>query len=228
MQIYKITNIINNKIYIGKDTKNRTNYYGSGIIINFAIRKYGKENFKKEILQECNSIEELNEAEKHWIKELNSIRPNGYNITKGGDGGDTYSNRSEESKKLTSLKLSIKLKEHKTSDETKRKIGLANKIKNTGHIHSKEHKVKIGLAHKGMKRSKITCENISKSLLGKPLSKEHKEKLKFAHIGLKQSKETILKRKDSMKKINQKEYRKKISESMKIVWKKKLKLQEDK
>ena len=47
MEIYKITNLINNKIYIGKDTTSDPNYFGSGLLINRAFKKYGKENFTK-------------------------------------------------------------------------------------------------------------------------------------------------------------------------------------
>lgn len=47
MVIYKTTNLINGKIYIGQDSKDRPNYYGSGKLIHRAIKKYGKENFKK-------------------------------------------------------------------------------------------------------------------------------------------------------------------------------------
>jgi hypothetical protein len=63
MIIYKTTNLINGKIYIGKDSKNNSKYLGSGLLLKRAILKYGKENFKKEILEECSSIEELNQRE---------------------------------------------------------------------------------------------------------------------------------------------------------------------
>jgi hypothetical protein len=93
MQVYKITNVVNGKIYIGKDIVSDKNYYGSGVLIKRAIEKYGKENFKKEILEECNSNNELCEKEKYWINYYNSTNLNiGYNISKGGDGGDTLSN----------------------------------------------------------------------------------------------------------------------------------------
>lgn len=91
MIIYKTTNNINGKIYVGKDEKNNPEYYGSGLLLNRAIKKYGKNNFTKEILEVCKSREELNEREIFWIKELNATI-DGYNIALGGSGGDTYTN----------------------------------------------------------------------------------------------------------------------------------------
>ncbi len=92
MQIYKITNLINGKIYIGKDEKDQPSYLGSGLIIKQAIKKYGKENFKKEILDSCHSSEELCEKEKIWIQKSGSLYPRGYNISLGGNGGNILEN----------------------------------------------------------------------------------------------------------------------------------------
>jgi hypothetical protein len=93
MEIYKITNLINGKIYIGKDTTSDKNYYGSGVLIKRSIKKYGIENFKKEILEICSSNDELCLKEMYWIDFFNSSNLEiGYNISKGGDGGDTISN----------------------------------------------------------------------------------------------------------------------------------------
>lgn len=94
MQIYKTTNIVNNKIYIGFDTKDRDDYLGSGKLIKRAIKKYGIENFRKEILEKCQTKDEFCEREKFWIKKLNSYNSVGYNIANGGEGGDTYTNNS--------------------------------------------------------------------------------------------------------------------------------------
>lgn len=102
--IYQITNNINKKIYIGK-SKNikerwqehiresyisedlwKQNYRHVQTPIHKAIRKYGKENFSFEILEECLE-EELNNKEKCWIALKNSTNKNiGYNISRGGDG----------------------------------------------------------------------------------------------------------------------------------------------
>jgi hypothetical protein len=93
MQIYKIINCLNSKIYIGKDTSSDPNYYGSGVIINRAIKKYGIENFTKEIIDTAEAKADLAEKEKYWISFYNSTdKEIGYNISKGGDGGDTISN----------------------------------------------------------------------------------------------------------------------------------------
>ena len=87
MYIYKITNKVNGKIYVGKHASKRKNYWGSGIILKAAIKKYGKENFIKEIIEYCENENELSTREIFWIKFLNSRnRLIGYNITEGGDG----------------------------------------------------------------------------------------------------------------------------------------------
>jgi len=90
MVIYEIKNTINGKIYIGKDTTNRISYYGSGVLIRRAIEKYGKNNFTKKIIDTADNNEELSKKEIYWIGEYrkNHIL---YNITKGGDGGNTLS-----------------------------------------------------------------------------------------------------------------------------------------
>lgn len=89
-QIYKIINLINKKIYVGKSLVPNENYYGSGLQITAAIEKYGKENFSKEILEEC-SEEILDRQEIYWIEKLDACNPSiGYNISIGGTGGNHY------------------------------------------------------------------------------------------------------------------------------------------
>lgn len=90
--IYLTTNLINGKKYIGQH-KGELNdsYYGSGTNIIKAIQKYGKENFKKEILCICSNREELDEKEKEYIKKYNAVEdPNFYNLHEGGSGGDGW------------------------------------------------------------------------------------------------------------------------------------------
>ena len=90
MIIYKTVNLINKHYYIGKDQQNNPTYLGSGLILAKAIKKYGKENFIKEILEECDNPDILAEREKYWIAHYNAVNdPNSYNIAKGGHGGHT-------------------------------------------------------------------------------------------------------------------------------------------
>lgn len=124
--IYKITNTINNKIYIGKSKYNNPNYYGSGLKITNAIKKYGKPSFVKEILEEC-SEEIVNDREMYWIRFYESTNDiSGYNISKGGTGGAHYwdtlttDERILHNKKISESKKNKKLKPH--AAETKHKI----------------------------------------------------------------------------------------------------------
>ena len=84
--IYKTTNLINNRIYIGQHKCNffDTNYKGSGKLIRRAFKKYGKDNFCVELIEECNSLESLNEREIFYIEKFNSRNEEiGYNIALG-------------------------------------------------------------------------------------------------------------------------------------------------
>ena len=91
MIVYKTTNLVNGKIYVGKYEGDREDYIGSGYILKRAIKKYGKGFFKREVLEHCSSQKELEEKECYWIKKLNSTNPQiGYNVAEGGTGGNTY------------------------------------------------------------------------------------------------------------------------------------------
>ncbi len=85
--IYKTTNNINGKIYIGKSEKNDPNYLGSGKIIRQAIKRYGKENFTRKDIDIAFSKQELNEKEIYWVDFYDARNPEiGYNIAPGGKG----------------------------------------------------------------------------------------------------------------------------------------------
>ncbi len=142
MVIYKTTNLINGKIYVGKDIFNDPNYFGSGIILTKSIKKYGISNFRKEILEECKSLNELNNKEVFWIDKLNSTdKKIGYNITIGGEGGDTFSNQSVEKQKRILEKRRKSSKKLFASDEWRKKHSeLSRKMwENPDHIkHMKQ------------------------------------------------------------------------------------------
>ena len=86
--IYKTTNNINGKYYIGKHQTTDLNdgYLGSGKLIRRAIQKYGIDNFSKEILHVFDTEEEMNQKE----KELVVVSEETYNLCEGGKGGFGY------------------------------------------------------------------------------------------------------------------------------------------
>lgn len=95
-EIYKVTNSINNKIYVGITNQGyKTRFYkhcsdsirGSNFPLHLALRKYGIDNFTTEVIETCDTIKLLKEREIYWIKELQSqSKEIGYNVTNGGDG----------------------------------------------------------------------------------------------------------------------------------------------
>ena len=109
MYIYMTQNLINEKIYIGqskRDIEESKDYYGSGFILNKAIKKYGKENFCKNILvKNIDTKQKLNLLEKYYINLLKSQDSEiGYNIADGGTGGNTGGMREETKIRKSTIK----------------------------------------------------------------------------------------------------------------------------
>jgi hypothetical protein len=116
--IYKTINLINNKIYIGAHSTNNIDdgYLGSGKMLQSAIKKYGAENFKKEVLYMFSSPEEMFKKEKEIVTEDFVSRFDVYNIVTGGFGG--FNKGSKNLKHITNKKTGeviavdkVKLKE---------------------------------------------------------------------------------------------------------------------
>ncbi len=158
--IYRTVNLINNKIYIGKRNFNpklkpNKEYLGSGKILNDAIKKHGRENFIKNILEYCFTKENLNERERFWIKFYDSRNNEiGYNISEGGDWGEVLSSFPEE------LRLEI---------ITRRNKSIQKALK--GVPHSKERNSKK--SSNWHKQKKFECEFCHK-LLQQSLIKKHR------------------------------------------------------
>ena len=137
--IYIIKNNVNGKFYIGQTTNlsKRKELHLCGHsdcpALKNAIGKYGRDNFTFSILATCSSLSELNACEIYWIRQLNTLSPNGYNLKQGGECGG------------------------KLSDETKEKISKSKKDKLLGKDnpmfgkkHSKASVKKMSDAHKGL------------------------------------------------------------------------------
>lgn len=144
--IYKITNTVNNKLYVGYTTglfskrmnQHKNDDYHYDTLLGRAINKYGWDVFKCEIIHEESDKEKLLELERYYIKLLNSKTPNGYNLTDGGERLFDESNpfwnhrHSDEAKIIMSEKASLRTgmlnpfygKHH--SDTTKHRISEAN------------------------------------------------------------------------------------------------------
>lgn len=204
MVVYKTTNLIDNKIYIGKDSNNNPKYLGSGKVLKQAIKKYGRENFIKEILEVCISVEILNEREIYWISFFNSNNKIiGYNLTNGGDGGKTTEfpwNKRISPSEETRRKISEKLKGGKgnTIPHTP-----WNKNKKTK-PHTEETKIKMSESATGHFVSDKTKAAISKAQKDKPKLEEHKKKLSDSLKGRKLPIDTCKKMSESRKGIPQK------------------------
>lgn len=192
--IYRITNKINGKTYIGQHKyKNlNDNYMGSGVYIRRAIEKYGIENFEKEILYSRIQYKETADSmEIFAIKKERALGKAEYNIADGGQGGSPNKGRcfSKEHKR----KLSEAHKGKKVSEEARKKISLYQKGNQwrKGKNCSEETKKKMSEVHKGKSHSEERKRKISEALKGKSntkgkhwkLSDETKRKLSSRNKG---------------------------------------------
>jgi len=134
MIVYITTNLINGKKYIGKDEKNNPKYLGSGNLFRMAIKKYGKENFQKEILAVARDKQDLCELESYYIDYYCAQTSDlFYNIAPGGNGGKLckeYKYREKSVYEINPVNFSI-IKEYKSSKQAAVENDLNYKILNS-------------------------------------------------------------------------------------------------
>lgn len=159
--IYKITNLINNKIYIGQHVTTNVNddYMGSGDHIKNAIKKYGIENFKKEIIAECSSFDEMNDLEGELVNQDFVNNPNTYNHAIGGTYG---------------WKNCLKYKSEEEVQNIRKHAGdaIINLMKNPEYRKQHVEKISNGLKEAGFD---------PRTFLGKTHSEETKRKMSETH-----------------------------------------------
>ena len=179
--IYKITNKINDKFYIGMHKTNNLDdgYMGSGKLIRRAMEKYGIENFTKEILHIFDNEEDMKNKE----KELVVISEDSYNLCDGGHGGFGYINRNklqpkagwnhtEEAKRKIARFGNQCFKGKKLSEEHKQKLTFAGK---THSEQTKEKLRELGKLRVGEKSSQYGTCWITNGKENKKIKKENLE-----------------------------------------------------
>lgn len=180
MIIYKITNLINHKIYVGQTQQELAQRWrehccykaSPKMLISKAIQKYGKENFTIEILAIAENLEHLNILEVNFISELNALNPKiGYNRR---SGGQNYIMQESTKEKIRQANLG-----KKASEETKAKMSESQK--------------------KRPPRTKEQCNAIRERLLGSKHTQERIENMKKARVNFKPSEEHKRKNSEKMK-----------------------------
>jgi len=221
--IYKTTNKINGKIYIGQTVQfldlrisahmSEALFKKDNMYFHKAIRKYGKENFEWKIIAECSSLEELNKTEIEMIKKYNTFE-NGYNLTMGGEGSIGFKPSKEARRKRSEAMKGEKnhmYGKHRT-EETKKKIRKTFELNKTvvgknnpwyGKHHSEETKKKQSEARMGTHPSEKTRIKMSISHENKKHTEETKEKMSKWHKDKKLLKET----KNKIAKARSKKYK---------------------
>ncbi|MBD3878534.1 MAG: GIY-YIG nuclease family protein [Quinella sp. 1Q5] len=176
--IYKITNSLNGRSYVGKTTRFVEERFGEHahckkFLVDKAICKYGRENFLVEVIEECETIQQINEREIFWIAELNCKVPNGYNLTDGGEGnlnpssetrakmsaaqsGENHPMYGKHHKPETIVKMSATRRGKHLSETARTKLSVAKK----GVPKSPEHRAKLATGNRGKNRGKSPYVNL--------------------------------------------------------------------
>jgi predicted GIY-YIG superfamily endonuclease len=177
-RVYKISCSVNGKIYIGYTGKTAEERFKAHLLnarwrkktaLYDAIRAYGNDSFSVELLVECETHAQACAEEIKFIAELNSMLPNGYNMTRGGDG------------------VPVPIEVHIEAGRRKRGI-VTEKMRahfnsRRGIKHSPEHIAKVAAKRLGSKRSEETRCKMSEAQKGRVNSEEARQKLSKALKG---------------------------------------------
>lgn len=162
--IYMTTNLVNGKKYIGRDGNNNPKYLGSGFLLKKAIKKEGKHNFKKEIIEECKSEHELRIREEYWLNYYDAANCDEfYNLRNSSAGfiseeiyGDKNPMYGRRHSTISKEKMSGKATGRRLSIDTKIKIGdhfrgllVGEKNGFYGKTHSDESKKRMSALRSG-------------------------------------------------------------------------------
>lgn len=180
MWIYKLTNNVNGKIYVGKAKELAKRIYmhsraydAERSALHRAIKKYGFESFSVDVLEQgITSETDLNRLEIEWIEKLSACdRSIGYNLTAGGEGalGNKWSDEAR-------AKMSKQRKGRPTSDRQRE----ASRMRLLGMVYSEETLAKMSDGSKKRSSSPEYRKKLSLALRGKAKSDSHKASLRDA------------------------------------------------
>lgn len=188
MIIYKATNKENGMAYIGQTIRSLNSRivshlsgakFGDNNYFHSALLKYGKKNFKWEVLCVCKSLKELSKKEKELINKFKTLYPYGYNLTVGGN----KSNQNTKGHRLTEehkKKISESEKGKIASEETKRKMSKSRKKYLKNHPHSKGF---LGKHHSEKTKQKLSMISMGNQNAAGRRSEESKQKMSESKKG---------------------------------------------
>jgi len=152
-------------MYVGKHISSEydSTYLGSGKILKQAILKYGKENFSNEVLYEANTLEELDSAEKEYIKKYYSqYKEKMYNLASGGEGGDVFTYATQKQKEHFIQKMTKINQERCSTDDFKNKISFATSQRFSDESERQKQSVSVRKAWENPELRKAQQERLLK------------------------------------------------------------------